>query len=468
MGTPSRFQNQQKAAEQKKALFERMQTRLQAKKVGPVQPDAVFPALTTNNASAEYVLQSSAGPVIKDYPRFGGAGIRLYQDHAEVPLVATAPLARLVDVYLEAAAKKTAYQVLSWPVAPDALPLVHVLATMEHWNAGSKSGIRSLFFPAKGNTFNPLNHLALDRDDLSRHAQELYKIKSLTDKDPVLSRAVNTKEVRPTINDLVPHFGQLKKGEVWAPYDDWLLEHTLKKVNRYSEKAALRTNCAILGAPKTAPDALFAFGYQLDRDDLREGFRALEKVGRPDVCLVNATRALRLTVPTWQGLIRQFLGAFLTAYPEERPGLVVVTDDPGVSFRVRELVEKEVERATKHNPKTVPLRLEFKPLACQDGGTLAQCLKSQGAAEPAAPEARKFRVEIKDGLCASAAYVRLQSLRVVPPVHLGGPDDEATAHHAAPKVPETLRALPMAPSRCHIRALVWQLGGCRPRALGVG
>src|SRR5687767_44649 len=131
MGTPSRFQNQQKAAEQKKALFERMQERQQAKKAGPVQPDATLPALTTTYASAEYVLQSSVGPITKDHPRFGGAGIRLYQDHAEVPLIAAAPLARLVDVYLEAAANKTAYQVLSWPVAPQALPLVHVLATME-------------------------------------------------------------------------------------------------------------------------------------------------------------------------------------------------------------------------------------------------------------------------------------------------------------------------------------------------
>lgn len=411
MGPPSRFEkqqkatgfeNQQKAVEKKKALSAQMQANLRAKKDGLGKPNAAALASAADNPPAEGTPPLSAVPVTKDHPRFGGAGIRLYQDHAEVPLVAAAPLARLVDVYLDAAANKTAHQVLLWPVAPQVLPLVHVLATMEHWDAGSKAGIRGLFFPAKDNTFNPLNHLALDRDDLARHAQELYKAKLLPDKDPILSRAVNTKEVLPTINDLIPHFRCLKKGDFWASYEDRLLEHTLKKVNRYSEKAALRSNCKILGAPKTAPDALFAFGYQLDRDDLREGFHTLENAGRPDVCLVNATRALRLTVPTWQGLLRQFFGAYLAAYSEKRPGLVVVTDDPGVSFRVRELVEKEVERATKHNPKTMPLRLAFKPLACQEGGELGQCLKPQGLAEPAAPEPRKFRVEVKD---ADAARV---------------------------------------------------------------
>lgn len=378
-----------------------MQERRQAKKAAAeALVEATTPAVSDSVAPAVPVPPTPE--IGNEHLKCGGTAMRLYQDHARTSLVPANPLARLVDVYLEAAANMTAHQVLMWPVAPQVLPLVHALATMEHWNVGHKAGIRGFFFPAKDNTFNPLNHLALDRDDLARHAQELYKTKSLPDKDPVLFRAVNTKEVLPTINDLIPHFRRLKKGDVWVPYEDRLLEHTLKKVNRYSEKAALRSSCAILGAPRTAPDALFALGYQLDRDDLREGFRTLEKVGRPDVCLVNATRAFRLRVPTWQGLLRQFFRAFLDAYPEERPGLVVVTDDPGVSFRIRELIQKEVERATKHNPKTVPLRLAFKPLACQDAGELGQCLKPQGSAEQAAPEPRQFRVEVKD---ADAARV---------------------------------------------------------------
>src|SRR5581483_5708706 len=331
-----------------------------------------------------------------------GAAMRLYQDHAQTPLVPTEPLARLVNVYLEAAANKTAHQVLMWPVAPQVLPLVHALATMEHWNIKNKAGLRGLFFPAKDNTFHPLNHLNLNREDLERHAKALVQIKSVPDKDPVLFRAVNTAEVLPTLNDLLPHFGRLRKGEDWAPYDDRLLEHTLKKVNRYSQKSALRNNCAVLGAPKTAPDALFALGYQLDRDDLEGSFRSLDRIGRPDVCLINATRALRLTVPTWQGLLKQFFRALLAAFPEDRPGLVVVADDPGVSFRIRELVEKEVERATKHAPNTKPLRLAFKPLVCQDSGELGQCLKPQGSAEPAAPLPRRFRVEVKDSDAARA------------------------------------------------------------------
>ena len=396
MAVSSRRLNQQKAAEHKRTLFERMQAALGRKKPAiaetPAQPDEG----SSENGPPAQPAQAPSAPAIKVPIRYGGTGVRLYQDHADVPLIATDPLARLVDVYLNAAANKSAHQVLMWPVAPLVLPLVHVLATMEYWNVGRKAGLRGLFFPAKENTFNPLNHLELDRNDLARHAQAMVEHKCVPDKDPVLFRAVNTTEVLPTINDLVPHFGRFKRGDDWAAYDDHLLEHTLKKVNRYSAKAALRNNCAVLGAPKTAPDALFAFGYQLDREGLRECFRSLKKVGSPDVCLVNATRALRFTLPNWQGLLKQFFGAYLESYPMDRPGLVVVTDDPGVGFRIRELVEKEVERATKHRPDTASLHLVFNPIVCQDGVELGQCLKPQGSSEPTAPEPRKFRVEVKD------------------------------------------------------------------------
>ena len=397
----TRLEDRLKADEKKKALVERMLATQQAKKAA-AQPSAE----STTPADSSGVGQVASAPLTQDAapkpPLCSGSTMRLYQDHATTPLVPSDPLVRLVNVYLEAAANKTAHQVLIWPVAPQVLPLVHALATMEHWNAMHKAGLRGLFFPAKDNTFHPLNHLNLDRDDLARHAKSLHEVKSVPDKDPVFFRAVNTTEVLPTLNDLLPHFGRLKKGDDWVPYDDRLLEHTLRRVNRYSQKSALRNNCAVLGAPKTAPDALFAFGYQLDRDDLGEGFRSLDKIGRPDVCLINATRALRLTVFTWQGLLKQFFRAFLASFPGDRPGLVIVTDDPGVSFRIREIVQTEVQRATKHDSKTEPIRLAFTPLACQDSGELGQCLKPQGSAEPAAPLPRKFRVEIKD---ADAARV---------------------------------------------------------------
>ena len=397
MSAPSRARNQQKAVEHKKALFEKMRSTLGGKKA-PAPANAVAtPEAITAKVPDSFPSRARPTPV-----QFGAAGVRLYQDHAETPLVATEALARLVNVYLEAACNRTAHQVLMWPVAPQVLPLVHVLATMEYWSAGRKAGMRGLFFPANRDTFHPLNHLDLDRSDIARHAQELVKLKCVTDKDPVYFRAANTAGAFPTINDLIPHFAALWKGETWPPYDDRLLEHTLKKVNRYSEKAALRSNCAGLGAPRTAPDALFAFGYQLDRDSLRESFRNLKKVGSPDVCLVNATRALRLNLPTWQGAFKQFVGAYLETYPDERPGLVVVTDDPGVGFRIRELVEKEVERATKHRPHTAPLHFIFNPIVCQDGRELGQCLKPEGSSEPAAPQPRKFLVEVKD---ADAARV---------------------------------------------------------------
>jgi len=391
----SRFRNQQKAAEQKKALLEKMKARLATKKQGadaPVrEPASELQASLVEEAT---VKQPPVAPTA--LIEFGSAKVRLYQDHADTPLIAAEPLERLVNLYLKAAQEKSAHLALMWPVAPMALPLVHVLATMECWSAGKKAGIRGLYFPAKENTFHPLNHLDLDQADLLRHAQALGQQKCVSDKDPVLFRAANENGALPTINDLIPHFALLEAGAKWQPYGEHLLERTLKKVNRYTAKAALRNNCAVLGAPESAPDALFAFGYQLDRDSLKECFRRLKRVGSPDVCLVNATRALRLNVPNWQGLLKQFFGAYLDAYPVERPGLVVLTDDPGVSFRIRELIEKEVERATRHRADTAPLRAAFHPIMCQSGGMLGECLKPEGEAEPTAPLPRKFRVEIRD------------------------------------------------------------------------
>src|SRR5262249_22626496 len=153
------------------------------------------------------------------------------------------------------------------------------------------------------------------------------------------------------INDLLPHYSRLKNGDEWIPYGDRLLEHTLKKVNRFSEKNALRTNCVVLGNPGTAPDAMFALGYQLDKHGLEDAFQSLQRIGMPDVCLVNVTRGLRLPAPSMFALLRQFFRAWLEEFSKERPGLIIVADDPGVSFRIRELAAKELDRVSKQDPK---------------------------------------------------------------------------------------------------------------------
>ena len=187
MAAPSRRFNQQKASEHKRTIFERMQAALGRNKPAPA--DAQAPAETS---SGENGLTAGLGTSVpealatKVAIRYGGNGARLYQDHTDAPLVASDPLARLVDVYLDAAANKTGIRILLWPVAALALPLVHVLATMEYWNAGRKAGLRGLIFPAKENSFNPLNHLEMDRDDLARHAKAMVELKCVPDKDPVL------------------------------------------------------------------------------------------------------------------------------------------------------------------------------------------------------------------------------------------------------------------------------------------
>lgn len=388
----SRLRNQQKSAEQKRALLERMRAAQEAKKSAPRSSEQAAPVEVQPMAKAGSPEPTELAPQV----RYGSVNLRLYQDSSEIPLVAAQPLARLVDLYIEAACGGSAHQALLWPAAPQVLPLVHVLATAEFWTTGKKQGLRGLYFPAKENTFYPLNHVSLDRQDLMRCAQEMVHIPSVPDKDPVLFKAANTADTRPTINDLFPHFAMQEAGDAWQSYEGKLLEHTLKKVSRYSEKAALRSSCAILGAPRSAPDAIFAFGYRAGREDLRECFRNLNLVGQPNVCLVNATRAVRLTIPDWHRLVGQFIRAYLESYPTERPGLVLVTDDPGVGFRLRDIADKETQRAVRRNPNTLPLRMRFDPILCQTNGALGQCLKPQGAPEPPAPLPRRYRVEVRD------------------------------------------------------------------------
>ncbi len=389
-GIGERLEDRQKANEKKRALVAQMMAAQQAKAVAAVSARAS--TLPVENIAPEAVLKPAAEVVTM----CSGEALRLHQDHAPTALVPTEPLKILVSVYLEAASSRGAFQVLMWPVAPQVLPLVHAMATIEHWNRGNKAGLRGLLFPAKENTFYPFNHLTANREDLARHANALLQIKTVTDKDPVLFRAVNTNEVLPTLNDLLPHFARLRKGAQWEVYDERLLEHTLRKVNRHSQKAALRSNCAVLGSPQTAPDALFALGYQLDREDLLDGLKTFRSLGTPAVCLVNATRSLRLPVPNILGLVKNFVRCFLLEFPDRRPGMVIVTDDPGVSFRIREIAEKEVERLTKGKVNIKPFNIVARPIACQDGAELGQLLKAEGAPEPITPLPRKFRVEIKD------------------------------------------------------------------------
>lgn len=330
-------------------------------------------------------------------PQYGQSGLTLYKAPDEAPRIPCQALRRLTNVYLEAAALATTHVVLTWPGGLRNLGLAQVFATAEHWALGNKKGLRSGQFPVKNNTFYPLNHIQLSRDTLMHWAQELVenpgtpnpKVTSpLPEKDPVYFRIGNTQDARPCINEVFPHFERLTGKQDWQDYSGALLENLLTKVRRRTEKAALRQQLAVLGNPKTAPDATFSLGYRLSNAEIQAALKSMNKMGAPNVILVDVTRNVRVSVEGWRNKIFAFLKVFFDVFKESRPGLVVVTDDP----RIGSLLYEEIPKRSKAILGK-EVRAKYNPIACMrhDDGLILK-----DAPEDLTVEPKKYKVLIKD------------------------------------------------------------------------
>jgi hypothetical protein len=311
-------------------------------------------------------------------PEYGKSNLLVYKNGEDSPRVPGQALQRFINVYLESAANASVHVVLAWPCGLHNLPLAHVFATAEHWVQGDKRGLRGSYYPAKNNTFFPLNHIQLSRSSILHWARELLEnvgaanpkvVVSLPEKDPVYFKIGNAKHERPCINEVMPHFERLVEGQDWSDYSGKLLEHLLTKVKRLSEKAALKSQLAVLGNPRTAPDAIFALGYRLSKADIKVALRSMKKVGLPRVFVIDVTRAVRIKVEGWRNKIFGFLSVFFKVFSSNRPGLVVVTDDPHISCQLREAI---LQRSKKALGEEVKVR--FNPIACtrHDDGLITE------------------------------------------------------------------------------------------------
>jgi hypothetical protein len=332
----------------------------------------------------------------------GTAGVALYREGEDDRFYSSPALRSLVDVYLESAATGNVNLVLIWPGIIRSVHLTHVLATLEHWAMGNKRGLRGLLYPAKNNSFFDFNHLFVSREGILRWANELYErpgennplVKgSLPEKDAVLFKAGNTSELRPCVNELFPHFEKLRPDCDWQPYDDELLEHVVAKLRRRLEKGALRSNLRMLGDPRTAPDALFAVGYRLTKADVREALASLKPLGLPKVALVDATRRVRITIDGWRRRLSTFIEIFGSVFKNDRVGLVIVTDDPGICYQLKELLEKRLQKVqgSKRRPRHQSVNIH--PIICRENG---DGLFRQNEPVPLPPESRTFRIESRD------------------------------------------------------------------------
>lgn len=347
-------------------------------------------------------------------PRTREALIALYQDDCVQPSEPSSALVSLADLYLHAAQHRSRHIAMVWPATLKTLTVVHALATLARWHDGDKQGVRGLLFPVKTNVFYRLNHLHFDRRSLLHIANELLEVngnpkvtRSMREKDAFLFSLtdsglpkVSGEPFNPTIGELLPLFLATPDSNGWSVCDARLLALVRAKLARRAHAKALQMNCAVIGDPRTAPDALFALDGRMTEDELRQACKALARFGPPEVVLVQATRAVRFEAPSWKKSLARFCLMLEDVFRGAMPGVVVVTDEPHAAYRLKdELWERNHKRDPQHRWRT-PYEFQVAgiPSTVGNDGLLAA-----GTREATHPSPREFDVHIVDADAAKVA-----------------------------------------------------------------
>ena len=439
MTLPKCLADRQRALEHKKALLQKLQAR---------KPVVTAPQTQTPEELPEPGRLLHREP--ENYPseRFGEAKVGVYRDDDSIPSSPGSGLENLVNLYLSAARNRSSHVVLMWPVALRTVSIVHVLATLERWAQGDKRGIRGLLFPTKTNVFQPLNHLHIGRTDVLRHARALVELQTASnqlvtrpqhEKDAFLFSLASLKPeenelFNPTMSELIPHFLAGPDWKVWGSCAAHLLEHIGAKLARRAQKKALRTNCNIIGSPATAPDALFALDGRLGKEELRKALRALKKVGAPEVVMVNATRQIRKESPSWRSALVKFCLLLEEVFGKERPGVLLVTDDPRVAFNLKD----DLWKGNKARPRDQWWHSKHEYAISAMASTMkVDGLVPPGKQEIRAPHPREFDLAVVDGEAAKVVNALYRLAGTV-----GGAPEQAQPLWQAGSYLSKLAALP--------------------------
>lgn len=348
-------------------------------------------------------------------PRVRSSLIALLHDDEVQPSAPSNALVGLADLYLHAAEHRTRHIALVWPATLKTLTLVHALGTLARWHDGDKQGARGLLFPVKTNVFHPLNHIHFDRAAVLRIANELVEVhpnsrvkRSLADKDAFLYSlsahslpAVEGEPFNPTIGELLPHFLATPDFTEWKPCADSLLALIRAKLVKRAQARALKElNCAVIGDPRTAPDALFALDGRMSEQKLRKAVRALTKLTPPEVVLVSATRSVRFEAPGWKSRIARFCMMLEEVFHTKPPGVVIVTDELHAAYKLKDELWKRNDKREPDRRWRTPH--EFK--VCGMPNTVArEGLLPPGTVETLHPMPREFDVYIVDADVAKVA-----------------------------------------------------------------
>lgn len=407
MASPTPLENRLLAKERKKLLTERLLAMGKKQKLST--PAAINDEKQTQLADlgAQVAPPQETSAKSISQVRFGKAQIPFFSPEHPEALQVSSALATLVNLYIEAAEQRNAHVALTWPGGLTCLPLVHSLATLERWSQGYKRGVRGLFYPAKQTTFHPLNHIFVGRTRLLEIANDVYE--DLSKPNPKIRESCKGKDLmifalgslrkeaqeanlRPCLNELLPYFYMAHGDAIgWKSYEDDFLEHFLTKLSRRSHKVSLKNDLSTLGNPKTAPDALFALSYRLGKQDLRDALKELKRVGAPEVLLLDGTRPTARLLENWRSRFVNFLGLVEEVFGDQRPGVVVVTDDPRQMVLLKHLLSKHYEslgHAVKH-------KIYLKPHAVARL-SLDRGIQAVPEAALEETEPRQLRVEVTD------------------------------------------------------------------------
>jgi hypothetical protein len=369
-----------------------------------MRPKPTKKATTPPPIESTVILSVTESPIIK--PRSREALIPLFKDDSIQTSMPSSALIALADLYLYAAQHRSRHIAMVWPASLKTLTLVHVLATLARWSDGDKQGIRGSLFPVKTNAFYRLNHLHFDRSSLLRMASEFAEVndnakvtRSMPEKDAFLFSLtdsnlslVSQEPFNPTIGELLPLFIASPDSISWKACDSKLLALTRAKLARRHAKA-LKTNCSVIGDPKTAPDALFSLDGRLSENELRQACKSLGKLGPPEVVLVQATRAIRMEASGWKGGLARFCLMLEEVFGDLAPGVIVVTDEPHAVYQLKdELWKRNQKRAQKQRWITPH---EFRVVGMPSTGG-AEGLLPPGVIEKKHPVPREFDVSIVD------------------------------------------------------------------------
>jgi len=350
-------------------------------------------------------------------------GMRLRADDVDVEIRPVAAIEGMAGHLLQAATSRRSTFLLLWPGSLGSLTIAHAVATAALWHSGDKQGLRTLLYPAKANFLHALNHAHLDRSDLVELALQLFEDSAIP--NPRVSVPLREKDsfwlslnnlqpddaerVHPSLAELLPHFFADANFEKWRACDGDMLRHIKARLKSLKDRRLLSSLATqSFSDPKTAPDAVFALSWKSSRQDIQTALRALEKARRPDVLLVDLTRALRKKNPAWKANAIMFLECARKAWPINTPPAVFVTDEPWVRGQIQRLLNKNSAKRSEIyewlHEADIPLYGEVCTLG-RDG------LLESSIPEPVSPSPKDIQVAITD---TEAAEVVEQIERLIP------------------------------------------------------